>query len=125
VFNAATKTLVVSGILSFRTLSEITTTLTISSNTINLNVTSGSVFYVDVTDNIGTINITGTTPTTTGITLVTEGDGTPRSINWGTIKWPGGLAPNYTSTNGKFDFYSLITIDSGVTWFGFVGGQNY
>jgi hypothetical protein len=39
--------------------------------------------------------------------------------------WPGGTAPTLTSTNGKEDIFSFVTIDGGTTWFAFNGGQNF
>jgi hypothetical protein len=38
--------------------------------------------------------------------------------------WPAGASPLLTSTNGKKDVFSFVTLDGGTNWHGFVGGQN-
>ncbi len=56
-------------------------------------------------------------------------DGTLRSITWSinshTAKFPGGVAPVMTSTNGKIDRILLTVRDGGSTWFADILGQNY
>ncbi|SDR17983.1 hypothetical protein [Paraburkholderia tuberum] len=40
------------------------------------------------------------------------------------INWPQGIAPSLTGTAGKFDTFVIFTQDGGVTYSGFVAGQN-
>ena len=58
------------------------------------------------------------------VTLELTADGTARTINWGTIKWPAGTPPTLTSASGKRDIFVLYTTDAGANWYGLVGGQN-
>jgi hypothetical protein len=109
-----------------RAIGELLATPTINTNTLILNVDSGSAFSVAINQNINTFTITGSIAGTTGITLITTGNGTAYAITWpGSVKWAGGTAPTYTSTNGKQDIYSFVTVTTGASWFGFVGGQDY
>lgn len=46
------------------------------------------------------------------------------TITWSeSVKWDEGLPPNLTS-NG-IDIISLLTVDAGNTWYGFINGTNY
>lgn len=47
------------------------------------------------------------------------------AVTWpSSIKWVGGIAPLLTATQGKQDTFSFITLDGGVSYLGFVAGQN-
>lgn len=102
----------------------------IASGVLNLNLTAGSVFNVNLNANVTSIVASGVTVSSaTSLTIFFTGDGTQRNVNWtvngSTVRWPSGVAPAITSTNGKIDVVSLITNDGGTNWFGFIGGQNY
>lgn len=64
-------------------------------------------------------------------TLTFTADGTARSVVWpsgnGTstllVKWPGGVAPTLTSTNGKRDTFQFVSV-SEFLWDAFIVGQN-
>lgn len=114
---------------AFQRYSEITSSPTISSGSLSLNLSISSVFLVSLTSNISTITISNVnivSGTSQGFSLILTGDGTQRTIIWpASIKWPGGSYPTPTSTNGKRDVYNFITIDGGTTWLGFIAGQNF
>lgn len=59
-------------------------------------------------------------------TLILKQDATgSRTVTWfGGILWPGGTAPTLTTTAGKYDVFTFITLSSGV-YLGFVAGQNF
>lgn len=102
-------------------------TLTISTNTLTVNVANGTVFKVPLNSNINTFTITGTpaiSDSAASFILITTADGTTRSINWGSIKWVNGTPPTMTSTNGKEDTFVFLTVDAGTNWYGFIAGQN-
>jgi hypothetical protein len=40
------------------------------------------------------------------------------------VLWPGGTAPTLTSTYGKRDVFSFVTVDGGTTWMAVISGQN-
>lgn len=95
------------------------------SQTLNLN--SGNIFQVKPN---GAITIAFSNPpasgTFVGILFRHEGDGTARTYTWPvTTRWAFGEEPVATSTNGKFDLFSLFTYDGGTTYFGQILGQDY
>lgn len=109
-----------------QTLSEVSASAAISAGTLTLDLSTAGIFYVNLNANVTTLTISNTqTIGASAFTLIFIADGTPRSVTWGaSILWPGGTAPTLTSTNGKDDIFSFVTIDGGTTWYGFNGGQN-
>jgi hypothetical protein len=109
-----------------QTLSEVSASAAISGGTLTLDLSTAGIFYVNLNANVTTLTISNTqTIGASAFTLIFIADGTPRSVTWGaSILWPGGTAPTLTSTNGKDDIFSFVTIDGGTTWYGFNGGQN-
>lgn len=61
------------------------------------------------------------------LTLVLLQDATgSRLVTWpASVKWPGGVAPTLTTTASRKDILTFETHDGGVTWHGFISGQNY
>jgi len=112
-------------ILGVNSLSEVSQTVSISSNTITLDLAVANVFFVTLNANINTITISNTPSGVSAFTLVFTADGTPRSITWTPVVFQGGTPPTITSTNGKIDVISCVTTNGGSNWYGFVGGQNY
>lgn len=110
-----------------RNLSEVSASAAISAGTLTLDLSTAGVFYVPLNANITTLTISNTQSTgASAFTLVFTADGTPRSVTWGgSILWPSAIAPSLTSTNGKKDVFSFMTLDGGTTWYGFTGGQNF
>jgi hypothetical protein len=108
---------------------EVTSSPTISSGTLVIDLDVANVFTVSLNANITTLTINNTRSTSntcSGFTIIFTADGTQRTITWpGSVKWPGGTAPTMTSTNNKVDVLSFTTTNNGTTWYGFVGGQNY
>ena len=106
---------------------ETKTAPSISAGTLTLNCASGNVFVVSLNANITTLSFSNvpTTGNAYGLILQFVADGTARTVTWGaSVKWPGGIAPTITSTNGKVDTFGLITHDGGTTWYAFIAGQN-
>lgn len=101
--------------------------LTISSNTITIDLDTATVFNVAVTTDIETITVANAQSTglTSSFVLITEGDGSTYTITWpASFKWPDNTAPTYTSTNTKKDVYTFFTVDGGTSWQSFIAGQN-
>ncbi len=112
-------------LLGVDTLSEVSGSATISTNTLTLDLSTASTFYVNLNDNITTFSITNIPTGVSSFTLIFTADGTARSITWpGSFLWPGGFPPTLTSTNGKEDVFSFVSLDGGTTWLSFIGGQN-
>lgn len=106
---------------------EVSTTATISSNTLTLDLNSATVFNVSLNNNITTLTISNVQSSgrASSFVLVFTADGTARSVTWpGSFIWPSGTAPTITSTNGKKDVYVFFTTDGGTTWQAFISGQN-
>jgi len=129
--NTPTQRLHVAGgnILCDQLYMEKTSSPSISSSTLTINLSNSQLFLVSLNSNITTLTISNTpatSNTSVGFTIIFTADGTARSVTWpASIKWPGGTAPTLTSTNAKKDVLSFVSTDNGTTWLGFVGGQNY
>jgi len=126
-FDSATGKLTHLGVLSLKTYNETAVSATISSNTLTLDLSLGSVFYVPLNANITTITISGfaASGNVNSFTLMFTADGTARTVTWpSSIKWPGGTAPTLTSTNNKVDVLNFFSRDGGTTIYGFTSGQN-
>jgi hypothetical protein len=115
------------GPLNVKIITETKTAPAITAGALALDLSAGSVFDVALNANITTINITN--PPAAGIPMgftgVFTADGTARSITWpASFKWAGGTAPTLTSTAGKRDVFTFMTMDGGATYLAFVAGQN-
>ena len=85
--------------------------------------------------NLSVLNITLTANTTLGftsipagtwsITLILRQDGTgSRLVTWpANTKWAAATAPTLSTAASAVDVVTLMTIDAGTTWFGFLGGK--
>lgn len=106
---------------------EIYSSPAITTNQLTLNLQNGNIFNVSLNSNIIIMSITNMPSSSfvSNFSLIFTADGTARSVTWTpSIKWPAGTPPTLTSTNGKSDVFSFITLDGGTNWYGFVGGQN-
>ena len=107
--------------------SETRATPAISAGSLTLNLETANFFAVSLNASVSNA-IAITNPPASGsvgsVTLELTADGTARTINWGTIKWPSGTPPTLTSTTGKRDVFVFYTTDGGTNWYGLVGGQN-
>lgn len=107
--------------------SEAVTAPTISAGTLTLDLATSNVFNVALNANITTLTISNAASSAAvSFTLIFTADGTPRTITWpGSVLWANGTAPTPTSTNGKRDIYSFVTVNAGTTWFATISGQNF
>ena len=101
----------------------------ITGNGLTLDLSTSQVFGVTLNSPINTLTISNTPSTANrsiGFTLILTADGTPRGITWGnSIKWSGAVSPTLTSTNGKKDVFTFVSINGGSEWLGFIAGQNF
>jgi len=118
----------VDGVTDLAGYKETKTDITVSSNTITINMLLGSLFNFQATANITTttINNIPASGRYASFVLRVKGDGTARTWAWfdSTVKWASAVAPGRTSTNNKYDWFVFSTVDGGTTWSGFVMGQN-
>jgi hypothetical protein len=114
----------VDGVADLAGYKETKTDITVSSNTIAINMALGSLFNFQATAAINTTTITNVPASGRFASFVArvKGDGTARTWTWfdSTVKWGGGVAPTRTSTNNKFDWFMFTTVDGGTTWTGAV-----
>lgn len=110
-----------------QTLSEVSASATISAGSLTLDLSTASTFFVNLNGSITTLTISN--PQSIGasaFTLIFTADGTARTVTWGaSILWPNATAPTLTSTNGKKDIFSFVTLNGGSTWHGFTGGLTF
>lgn len=108
-------------------LSEVSGSATISTNTLTIDLDSGATtFYVPLNANINTFTVTNVPTGVASFTIIFTADGTLRTVNWGaSVLWPSNAPPTLTSTNGKDDVFSFVSLDGGTTWLAFNGGQNF
>jgi hypothetical protein len=101
----------------------------ISSGTLTLDLQTGNVFEVILTQNVTSLILAH--PPASGragsCSIILRQDATGgRTLAWpASVKWAGGAPPPITSAADAVDVYALITRDGGATWFGFPGGQDF
>jgi hypothetical protein len=101
----------------------------ISAGTLTLDLETGNVFEVLLTEEV--ISLVLTNPPAAGragsATLILRQDATGgRTLAWpNSVRWAGGTPPLVTPTADAVDVYAFITRDGGITWFGFPGGQDF
>jgi hypothetical protein len=102
---------------------EPTQTVSSSGGTLTLDCSASRDFYTTITENISTFTISNW-PTTkrTSITLELTQASTPKSFDWGTIKFPGGEPPDI-STGDAIYFVVLTSRDTGSGVYGFLSGS--
>lgn len=107
-------------------ISEISSSTAISSSILLLNLTGSTTFYVSLNSAITTFTVSNPPPGASAFTLMFTADGTPRTVTWGTaVTWSGGTAPTLTSTANKQDVFTFLTLNGGLNWLAFTGGQNF
>jgi hypothetical protein len=108
---------------------EASQSLTISSNVLTVDFNSGNVGTFSFNANITTTTLSNIPASGkfASFTFVLTADGSVRTWAWltGTVKWSGGTAPTFTSTNTKKDVFMVFTVDGGTNWYGVIVGQNY
>jgi hypothetical protein len=104
-------------------------TLSISGNTLTIDLGVANNASVTFNANITTttINNIPASGKLATYTFFMTANGTPFTWAWmtSTVKWPAGIAPTFTSTNGKIDVFHVFTGDGGTNWYGVIVGQNY
>lgn len=122
-----------SGILNNSVLSnyaEKVQDVSISSNVLNLNLSSGNVFRTFLSSNITGINIQSIYPSGNlhSLTLIMNYNSGAMAVSWpSSIYWNGGSGsvPVLGSGIGRSAIISLATTNGGSTYFGFLGGNNF
>ena len=106
---------------------ETVNTIASSGSSLTINLSSGNMAAVTLTANCAITLSGATNGKACSLTLILKQDATgSRTVTWPvSVKWSGATAPTLTTTAAKADFVSLLTVDGGATWYGFVSGTNY
>lgn len=117
----------ITGEVLFGIPAETKATPAISAGALTLNLSTATLFYVSLGQNITSLSFSSppASPKVFSFTLQFVADGVQRTIAWpAAVKWSFGSAPTPTSTLNKIDTFTFLTHDGGTSWFGFVSGQN-
>lgn len=103
--------------------------ISVSSNTITLDLAAARHFAVQLTANVTTTTLQNIPASGKAAWFVirTKGDGSARTWSWftSTVKWGSAVVPTVTATLNKFDYFMFLSYDGGTTWYGFVLDQNF
>lgn len=108
-------------------LEDVATVASAGSST-TLNLASGNIFDVTLTAAACTLTLSGATNgKACTMTTVFHQDATgSRTVTWpASVKWANAATPVLTTTASKTDIFSLVTVNGGTTWYGFVSGINF
>ena len=99
-------------------------TVASSGSSVSQAATNLSVLNITLTANT-TLGFTGIPTGTWSITLILRQDGTgSRLVTWpANTKWAAATAPTLSTAASAVDVVTLMTIDAGTTWFGFLAGK--
>ena len=114
-----------------KTYAETKTSPAISGGVLTLDLANGTIFDVSLNATVTSVSIVnasvvGSTATSTlGFVVIFTGTGSAYTVVWpGTVRWPGGVAPVVTTTNGQRDVLTFVSSDQGTTFNAFISGQN-
>jgi hypothetical protein len=109
--------------------SEASATPGISAGTLSLDLETGNVFDVLLTEDVTSLNLLNAPASgrAGAATLILRQDATGgRTLTWpSSVLWPGGVPPTVTAAANAIDVCAIVTRDEGTTWFGFPGGQDF
>jgi len=114
--------------LVLKTYGEVVNALGNRSGTVDLDLSTGSVFTMNMTANTTfTIsNFLTSANTSSSFTLYLRNNVANLSVAWPlNVKFPNGLAPIRTTAAARTDIWIFTTTDQGTTWYGNVALYNY
>ena len=117
------------GVVTFDNgITEEFTAVTSSSNATTVNSRDGTVFSHTLTENT---TFTFSNPAASGkvsafaLKIVQDASASGFTVTWPVaVDWPSSTAPTLTSTANAVDQFVFYTNDGGITWYGFVAGQD-
>lgn len=109
--------------------SEISSSPTIVNEEVTLDLSTGCVFQIEMTDNISTFNLINIpSGVITFMILVRQNNSSPKTLFWSfagkTLNWSDDNPPAMTTSLGKLNMYSFMTLNGNV-WYGANVGENY
>lgn len=102
--------------------------VSISTNTLTIDLNTGTIFNANLTSNITTLTINNVQAAgqASSFLLNLTADGTARTVTWpASFKWPGGVAPTISTTSGKIDTFAFVSVDGNTSWQAFIAGQSF
>jgi len=126
----------IDGRLRVKSLHENVEELDISSGNVNVDLSKGQSFNLNVDEAVTGFTVLNPPAEATAFTIkITQGS-TAFSVGidtftnnatgaGATVYWPGGNVPIVTQVAGKTDIFSFKSFDSCIALFGIVGGQNF
>jgi hypothetical protein len=105
--------------------------LTIADNIVAVNLSFGSYFWLDLTDNVSSFTIINPSPNVTTFTLVVkQSSQTINTLNFNfngsTLRWINNAPPSsIVSGLGHIDMFSFSSKNQGAAWFAGVLGQDF
>ncbi|HBC3499801.1 TPA: hypothetical protein KDY90_002581 [Vibrio parahaemolyticus] len=97
--------------------------------TINVDVSQGSVFPLKLMQPTTTMNINVSNPDPSAaiqcILVLEQGTGSNKVIWPDNIKWPTSSNPHLSYEQGKKDTVALMSLDQGATWMAFLSGSGF
>jgi hypothetical protein len=103
-------------------------TPTSTAGALTLDLTTGNVFEVTLTE---ATTITFSNPPATGhagsLTLILKQDATgSRAVTWpASVDWPDGTAPTISTAANAVDILTFVTTDAGTRWYGMLAGTAF
>ena len=124
------------GHTKLRTYSEGVNSLSISSNTVTIDLTEAQTFELPATQSVSKFVLQNIPSGSSSFTIKTVMNATGTWVidvdNFESqggasipVYWPGGVIPTVTNTANAIDIYSFKTFDGGASLYGIVGGQNF
>jgi hypothetical protein len=108
---------------------ETSATPAISAGALTLDLDTGSVFEVVLTQNVTSLILANAPAAGSAgsATLILRQDATGgRTLAWpNSVLWAGGTPPLVTPAPHAVDMYAFMSRDGGTTWYGFPGGQDF
>jgi len=112
-----------------RHYSETSPTPAISGGVLTLDLATGNVFEVTLTEDVTSLVLANAPAAATAgsATLLLKQDATGgRAVTWpASVRWAGGEPPAISTPAGAVDVLAFVTRDGGATWYGFLGGKAF
>ena len=106
-------------------------TLSPVASAVTIDLTKGTTFILNLSSNVSGFTVINPVPVkVNSFTLYTVQNSSGNNrlgwyFNSNRVLWSGGLAPQISLSANYIDLYTFISNNGGVTWFGFIGGQNF
>lgn len=120
--------LVLGGAAEIKTYTETYFSVTSSAST-TLDLSSGTTVLLTLgtsITNLSFINVPAAPKVSALNMFIEQAGGGNKTITWpNTVKWGNGTVPTLSTTATRVDIITLITYNSGTSWFGFISGLNF